>query len=84
VTNLADRLREVAECLPRAASLTLLVSVFTVSRELGDGSEAAVQLIHGHLGTVRHRAKGAEYRVEQHWGMLKAQLAAVRLGAGKH
>ena len=60
------------------------VSIFTVSRELGHGSEALVKRIYGHLGTVRHRAKVVEYRVEQHRGVLQAQLAALRVGAGKH
>ena len=60
------------------------VSIFTVSRELGHGSEALVKRIYGHLGTVRHRANVVEYRVEQHKKVLKEQLAALRLGAGKH
>ena len=60
------------------------VSIFTVSRELGHGSEALVKRIYGHLGTVRHRAKVVEYRVQQHKKVLKEQLAALRLGAGKH
>jgi len=60
------------------------VSIFTVSRELGHGSEALVKRIYGHLGTVRHRAKVVEYRVEQHKKVLKEQLAALRLGAGQH
>ena len=59
------------------------VSIFTVSRELGHGSEALVKRIYGHLGTVRHRAKVVEYRVQQHKKVLKEQLAALRLGAGK-
>ena len=60
------------------------VSIFTVSRELGHGSEALVKRIYGHLGTVRHRAKVVEYRVEQHKKVLKEQLAALRVGAGQH
>jgi integrase len=60
------------------------VSIFTVSRELGHGSEAPVKRIYGHLGTVRHRAKVVEYRVEQHKKVLKEQLAALRVGAGQH
>ena len=32
------------------------VSIFTVSRELGHGSEALVKRIYGYLGTVRHRS----------------------------
>jgi hypothetical protein len=54
-----------------------------VSRELGHGGEALVKRIYGHLGTVRHRAKVVEYRVEQHKKVLKEQLAALRVGAGK-
>lgn len=60
------------------------VSVFTVSRELGHGSEALVKRIYGHLGTVRHRARAVEYRVGQHQKLLKEQLAALRSGAGGH
>lgn len=60
------------------------VSIFTVSRELGHGSEALVKRIYGHLGTVRHRAKVVEYHVEHHEKVLKAQLAALRGGAGEH
>ena len=48
------------------------VSIFTVSRELGHGSEALVKKIYGHLGTVRHRANVVEYRVEQHRKVLKS------------
>ena len=58
------------------------VSIFTVSRELGHGSESLVKRIYGHLGTVRHRAKVVEYRVEQHKKVLKEQLAALRSGWG--
>jgi len=60
------------------------VSIFTVSRELGHGSEALVKRIYGHLGTLRHRARVVEYRVEQHEKVLKAQLASLRGGAGEH
>jgi integrase len=42
------------------------VAPFTVSRELGHGSLAMVTRVYSHLGTVRHRAKVVEYRVEQH------------------
>ena len=60
------------------------VSIFTVSRELGHGSEALVKRIYGHLGTVRHRANVVEYRVEQHRKVLRKQLAALHSGAGQH
>jgi hypothetical protein len=52
--------------------------------ELGHGSEALVRRIYGHLGTVRHRAKVVEHRVEQHKKVLKEQLDALRSGAGEH
>jgi hypothetical protein len=42
-----------------------------------------VKRIYGHLGTVRHRATVVEYRVEQHRKVLRAQLAALRVGAGE-
>jgi len=60
------------------------VSIFTVSRELGHGSESLVQRIYGHLGTVRHRARVVEYRLDQHRKVLREQLAALRSGAGEH
>ena len=60
------------------------VSIFTVSRELGHGSEALVKRIYGYLGTVRHRANVVEYRVGQHRKVLKKQLAALHSGAGQH
>jgi hypothetical protein len=54
------------------------VSLYTVSRELGHGSEEMVRRVYSHLGTVRHRSEVVEYRVEQHYGRLGDQL--VRLG----
>ncbi len=60
------------------------VSIFTVGRELSHGSEALVKRIYGHFGTVRHRGKVVEYRVQLHKRVLKEQLAALRLGAGQH
>jgi integrase len=42
------------------------VSPFTVQRELGHGSPAMVNKVYGHLGTVRHRSKWVEFRVEHH------------------
>jgi integrase len=59
------------------------VSIFTVSRELGHGSESFVKEIYGHLGTVRHRARVVEYRVDQHRKVLREQLAALRSGPGE-
>lgn len=37
--------------------------IYTVSRELGHGFEAMVKRVYGHLGQVRHRAGGVEYRL---------------------
>ena len=54
------------------------VSLYTVSRELGHGSEEMVRRVYSHLGTVRHRSEVAEFRAEQHFGLLGDQL--VRLG----
>jgi integrase len=54
------------------------VSLYTVSRELGHGSEDMVRRVYAHLGTVRHRSEVVEYRVEQHYERLGDQL--VRLG----
>jgi hypothetical protein len=59
------------------------VSICTISRELGHGSEALVKQIYGRLGTVRHRAKVGEYRVEQPKKVLKEQLAALRFRVGQ-
>lgn len=43
-----------------------LVSLYTVSRELGHGSEDLVRCVYGRVEMVRHRAEVVEYRVEQH------------------
>lgn len=56
------------------------VSVYTVAKELGHGGEAMVRRVYGHLGQVRHRAKVVEYRVSQHWKVLKDRLAALGHG----
>ena len=50
------------------------VSLYTVSRELGHGSEDMVRRVYAHLGTVRHRSEVVEYRVEQHFERLGDQL----------
>ena len=42
------------------------VSPYTVGQELGHGGDSLVKRVYGHLGTVRHRAKAVEYRVQQH------------------
>jgi integrase len=54
------------------------VSLYTVSRELGHGSEEMVRRVYSHLGSVRHRSEVVEYRVEQHYDRLGDQL--IRLG----
>ena len=53
------------------------VSVYTMSRELGHGSEDMVQRVYSHLGTVRHRSAMVEYRVEQHVDQLGDRLRAL-------
>ena len=54
------------------------VSIYTVARELGHGSDEMVKRIYAHLGDVRHRAEVVEYRVEQHLERLGDRLQ--RLG----
>ena len=54
------------------------VSLYTVSRELGHGSEEMVQRVYSHLGDVRHRSDVVEYRIEQHLERLGDRLE--RLG----
>ena len=53
------------------------VSPFTVSRELGHGSQQMVEDVYSHLGTMRHRTEVVEYKVEQHRERLKDRLAAL-------
>lgn len=53
------------------------VSVFTVARGMGHGGEAMVRRVYGHLGQVRHRAEGVEYRIEQHAAKLGVRLEAL-------
>jgi hypothetical protein len=54
------------------------VSIYTVAREMGHGSMAMVERVYSHLGTIRHRAACAEFRVEQHGAKLGERLAALR------
>jgi integrase len=54
------------------------VSIYTVARELGHGSDEMGKRIYAHLGDVRHRAEVIEYRVEQHLDRLGDRLQ--RLG----
>ena len=55
------------------------VSLYTVSRELGHGSEEMVRHVYAHLGDVRHRSEVVEYRVEQHLDRLGDRLQRLRL-----
>ena len=50
------------------------ISLYSVSRELGHGSEEMVRRVYAHLGTVRHRSEVLEYRLEQH-------VEALRIGS---
>jgi len=54
------------------------VSTYTVAREMGHGGEAMVRKVYGHLGRVRHRSEGVEYRIEQHAAKLGGRLEALR------
>ncbi len=58
------------------------VSLYTVSRELGHGSEDMVKRVYAHLGTVRHRSEVVEYRLEQHVDPLKDRLGALGFVTG--
>ena len=51
-----------------------LVSRYTVSRELGHGSEEMVRRVSAHLGEVRHRSDVVEFRVDQHLDRLGDRL----------
>jgi len=53
------------------------VSLYTVRREMGHGSQEMVERIYGHLGTVRHRSEQLEYRIDQHLEALKDRLGAL-------
>jgi integrase len=53
------------------------VSLYTVSRELGHGSEDLVRRVYGHVGMIRHRSDAVEYRVEQHRETLGQKLTAL-------
>jgi hypothetical protein len=59
------------------------VSLYTVSRELGHGSEEMVRRVYAHLGTSRHRSEVVEFRVEQHLEALKDQLGMLAFGTTK-
>lgn len=53
------------------------VSLYTVARELGHGSEEMVRRVYAHLGTIRHRSEVVEFRIEQHLEALKDRLGRV-------
>jgi integrase len=53
------------------------MSVYTVARELGHGSEEMARRVYAHLGTVRHRSEVVEFRLEQHLEALKDRLGQV-------
>ena len=55
------------------------VSLYTVSRELGHGSEEMVRRVYAHLGDVRHRSEVVEFRVEQHLERLGDRLRKLGL-----
>jgi integrase len=50
------------------------VSAYTVSREMGHGSQKMVEDVYSHLGAVRHRSDVLEYRIEPFAEVLKEQL----------
>jgi integrase len=54
------------------------VSLYTVQRELGHGSDRLLKEVYAHLGTVRHRSDVVEYRVEQHRQALGERLEALQ------
>ena len=45
-------------------------ATYTVARDMGNGGEAMVRRVYGHLGQARHRSEAVEYRVEQHAAKL--------------
>jgi hypothetical protein len=56
------------------------VSLYTVARELGHGSEEMVRRVYAHLGNVRHRSEVVEFRIEQYLEALKDRLGLVGFG----
>jgi integrase len=55
------------------------VSPFTVSRELGHGSQQMVEDVYSHLGTVRQRSEVVEYKIEQRRERLKDRLSILNV-----
>jgi hypothetical protein len=71
------------------AFVAAIAAVVVLNGRAAGGVANASETIHlkriyGHLGTVRHRARVVEYRVDQHRKALREQLAALRSGAGEH
>ena len=77
----AQRLFRHTYCAARLQTLDrgAPVSLYTVSRELGHGSEDMVRRVYAHLGGVRHRADVVEFRVEQHVERLGDRLPKLGL-----
>jgi integrase len=53
------------------------ISLYTVSRELGHGSETMLRERYAHLGQIRYRGEHVEFRVEQHREALADRLVAL-------
>lgn len=53
------------------------ISEYTVAEELGHHSMKMVREIYGHLGLIRHRSEGVEYRVDQHAQVLGSRVREV-------
>ena len=56
------------------------VSTYRVSRDLGHGGTAMIEVVYAHLGTVRVRSAVVEHRLDQHAAALGERLVAVRAG----
>ena len=54
-----------------------LISLYTVARELGHGSEEMARRVYAPLGTIRHWSEVVEFRLEQHLEALKDRLGKV-------
>jgi len=48
-----------------------------VAREVGHSGTGLIERVYGLLGDVRHRASVVEYRVSQHWRVLRGRLQLV-------
>ena len=64
-------------------SSDLPISLYTVSKELGHGSETMLRERYAHLGQIRYRGEHVEFRIEQHRETLAERLEALgRPGLG--